>query len=94
MRQRTIELTAVEAQLTRLALGLLHAHGVEVAQHIGLESRTLSMPDEPCLCEEFVTRGIWGVSDAVASSSLPSERKARTRRVLVRLANRITSVRD
>ncbi len=91
MGQRTTELTAAEAQLVRLALNLFQAHNTEAARRISLESQMLFLPDERHLRNEFVTQGIWGVSHAIESSSLPSERKARTRRVLVRLANKITS---
>lgn len=90
MGQRTIELTAAEAQLARLALGLWQTQNPEAATHVGLEAQTLTLPDEPHLAAMFVTQGIWGVSEAIACSALPTVRKARARRVLVRLANRIT----
>ncbi len=59
MGQRTVELTAIEAQLAQLALELLQAYGAEAARHVGLESRTLCLPDEPHSSNEFVTQGIW-----------------------------------
>ncbi len=89
MSPRHIELTAYEALLASLALNLFRARNAEAAEQIHLEGRTLSLPDAPQLCTQFVVEGIWGVNDAVEASLLPSERKAQDRRTLVRLANKI-----
>ena len=91
MSPREIKLTASEMQFARLALDLFQSHDAEAAQHIRLENLSLSLPDAPQLCARFVTEGIWGISDAIDTSSLPSEHKAQVRRTLVRLANKVTS---
>jgi hypothetical protein len=91
MNSRDVQLTAGETQLARLALDLFRTRDAEAAEHIGLEGRTLSLPGVPQLCAQFVMEGIWGISDAIDASSLPSERKAQVRRTLVRLADKVTS---